>query len=256
MIRNVVDKRAGGRLGRLSRSFVAVLSALSVVAATGADVARADSNKNSGRATVSSSAGLTYTVRAGDGLSIIASRVKVSMSDLMAVNGFKRTTVILPGQVIKLPDHATVVASPGGGTTTPSSPTVAPTGASATGAAAAVAFARAQVGKPYRFNTAGPDTFDCSGLTKAAYAAAGVSLPHQSLAQSKLGTAVDWRAEQIRPGDLVFTISSRAPDQIGHVGIAISATQWVVAPFTGGNVSIANLPSKDRIQAVRRMVNA
>jgi len=42
----------------------------------------------------------------------------------------------------------------------------------------AVAYARAQLGKPYVFAAAGPDAFDCSGLTMMAWAAAGVSLPH------------------------------------------------------------------------------
>ena len=196
----------------------------------------------------------TYTVRKGDGLSIIASRVKVSMNDLLAVNGFTKTTVILPGQIIKLPASATVASSPSTNSSQGSSSTVS-SGTVSTGAAGAVAFAKSQIGKAYKFYTAGPNTYDCSGLTKAAYASVGVSLPHQSLAQSKMGVAIDWRTDSIRPGDLVFTYSSRNATQISHVGIAISSTQWVEAPFTGGSVRISNLPSVDRIQAVRRIVN-
>jgi cell wall-associated NlpC family hydrolase len=48
---------------------------------------------------------------------------------------------------------------------------------------AVIAYARAQLGKPYVYNTAGPDTFDCSGLTMMAWAQAGVSMPHYSGAQ-------------------------------------------------------------------------
>ena len=241
----------GGRSVLVRRAVLVVLSCLTFVAVTGGGTALAEPNKGNGVSlvpmSVSASAGLTYTVRAGDGLSIIASRVKVSLSDLLVVNGFKKSSVIVPGQVIKLPDYATQTSSN-------SSTTASGTSSTSTGAAKAVEFARAQVGKPYQFNTAGPATYDCSGLTKAAYASIGVKLPHQSLAQSKLGTAVDWRVEQIRPGDLIFTFSTRSPDQISHVGIAISSTQWIEAPFTGGTVRIAAIPSVDRIQAVRRYV--
>jgi cell wall-associated NlpC family hydrolase len=88
----------------------------------------------------------------------------------------------------------------------------------------------------------------------AAFAQAKVSLPHQSLAQSKLGSAVDWRSTGVQAGDLVFTYSSKNQVQISHVGIAISATQWIEAPYTGGSVRISSLPSVDRIQAVRRVL--
>jgi peptidoglycan DL-endopeptidase CwlO len=115
-------------------------------------------------------------------------------------------------------------------------------------------FARAQVGKPYVFATAGPSTYDCSGLTKASYSVVGIKLPHQSLAQSKLGVAIDWKTTPIQAGDLVFTFSSKNPTQISHVGIAISSTQWIEAPNTGSVVRISALPSSARIQEVRRFL--
>jgi cell wall-associated NlpC family hydrolase len=115
-------------------------------------------------------------------------------------------------------------------------------------------FAKAQVGKPYEFAKAGPTSYDCSGLTKAAFAQVKVSLPHQSLLQSKLGTAVDWKSVGIQAGDLVFTYSTKNTTQISHVGIAISATQWIEAPYTGGSVRISTLPSASKIQAVRRVL--
>jgi peptidoglycan endopeptidase LytE len=187
--------------------------------------------------------GGSYTVKAGDSLSLIASRSSVTLNALLAVNGFQRTTVILPGQTIALPAGAT-------STNTSSNSS----SASDAKVSKVLDFVRAQVGKPYRFGAAGPDAYDCSGLVRAAFRQIGVTLPHSSLEQSKRGTAVDWRTEEIRPGDLVFTFSSSNPTQISHVGIAISDTQWIEAPFTGADVRITRLPSDSRIQAVRRVV--
>jgi cell wall-associated NlpC family hydrolase len=115
-------------------------------------------------------------------------------------------------------------------------------------------FVKAQVGKPYAFGKSGPNSYDCSGLTMAAFAQVKVSLPHQSFSQSKIGTAVDWRVTGVQAGDLVFTFSTKNQSQISHVGIAISSTQWIEAPYTGGAVRISSLPSASKIQAVRRVL--
>lgn len=192
--------------------------------------------------------GGTYVVKSGDFFARIASRNGVSVKDLLAVNGFGRSTVIHPGQVINLPTGAAAPSSAGSSASAPS------LSASALKLIKVVEFAKAQVGKPYRFGAAGPDAYDCSGLVVRAYRQIGVSLPHSSLWQSSKGEAVDWRSEQIRPGDLVFTFSSSNPTQISHVGIAISDTQWIEAPFTGADVRITRMPSDSRIQAVRRIV--
>ena len=85
--------------------------------------------------------------------------------------------------------------SSGGGSSGPP-PAVAP------GAAGAVAFAQSQVGKPYCYAGAGPSCYDCSGLTMAAWGAAGVSLPHFSGAQYSDFPHVPM--SQLQPGDLVF----------------------------------------------------
>ena len=69
-------------------------------------------------------------------------------------------------------------------------------------AAAAVNYAMAQVGDAYVYGAAGPDAFDCSGLTMASWAQAGVALPHSSSAQYGSGTPVS--ASALAPGDLVF----------------------------------------------------
>ena len=140
-------------------------------------------------------------------------------------------------------------------------PTAAPTAAAVVPepqrhgtADALLAFARQQVGLPYRFFAAGPDTFDCSGLVVAAYRQVGVSLPHYSAALSKVGVAVDWTTAAILPGDLVFTASTVNPTVISHVGIAIDDTTWIQAVGAGRTVSIGRMPADTKILAVRRVL--
>lgn len=77
----------------------------------------------------------------------------------------------------------------------------------------ALNFAEQQVGKPYRFGAAGPDAFDCSGLTSAAWERAGVSLPRTSQQQFNVGTPV--AKSDLRRGDLVFFY----PPALSHVGL-------------------------------------
>jgi cell wall-associated NlpC family hydrolase len=95
----------------------------------------------------------------------------------------------------------------------------------------AVDFALRQLGKPYVFGAAGPDAFDCSGLTMAAWAAGGVSLPHLASSQYDYGTRVS--ASQLQPGDLIFLYQP-----IGHVSIYIGNGMLVSAPQPGENVQI------------------
>jgi len=110
-------------------------------------------------------------------------------------------------------------------------------------ASVAVRFAYAQLGKPYQWGAAGPSSYDCSGLTMASWAAAGVSLPHSSSAQYGSGPHVD-RAD-LQPGDLVFFGSP-----IHHVGIYIGGGNMIHAPHTGTVVQISPLES-DYAGAVR-----
>jgi len=93
------------------------------------------------------------------------------------------------------------------------------------GAGAAVAFAQAQVGKPYEYAATGPDTFDCSGLTMRAWQAGGLSLPHYSGAQAAMFPRVP--LDQLRPGDLITTSSWSA-----HIGIW-TGSGYVHATHTG-----------------------
>ena len=98
----------------------------------------------------------------------------------------------------------------------------------------AVKFALAQVGKPYSWGAAGPYSYDCSGLTMAAWAHAGVSLPHSAAEQYNYGTHVPISA--LLPGDLVFFYQP-----IGHVTIYIGNGMMVSAPTEGQDVSVVPL---------------
>jgi peptidoglycan DL-endopeptidase CwlO len=104
------------------------------------------------------------------------------------------------------------------------------------GAQKAVQTALAQIGDPYVWAAAGPNAFDCSGLTSYAWAAAGVSLPHSSSQQYGYGTHIS--RSEVRAGDLVFFYSP-----ISHVGIAINNTQMVHASTFGVPVKIADIDS-------------
>lgn len=92
--------------------------------------------------------------------------------------------------------------------------------------AVAAEFACAQLGKPYVWGANGPDSYDCSGLTQQAWAAAGVSLTHYTGAQWNEGRAVS-RGEAI-PGDLVFFYGD-----LSHVGLYIGNGWMVHAPRPG-----------------------
>jgi cell wall-associated NlpC family hydrolase len=79
--------------------------------------------------------------------------------------------------------------------------------------AKALAFAKAQLGKPYRFGATGPNAYDCSGLTGAAWRTVGVSLPRTSQQQYRAGRSV--AKSELQLGDLVFFY----PGSISHVGL-------------------------------------
>ena len=97
------------------------------------------------------------------------------------------------------------------------------------GASNAVNYARGQLGKPYRWGGAGPDSFDCSGLTMMAWKAGGVSLPHSSQAQYSGTTRIP--LSSVQPGDLIFYYSD-----IHHVGIYVGGGQIIAATHTGDYV--------------------
>jgi peptidoglycan DL-endopeptidase CwlO len=118
-------------------------------------------------------------------------------------------------------------------------------------AALAVTFAVSQLGKPYVYGAAGPDAYDCSGLTMAAWAAAGVVLPHYTVTQAQLGTPVA-DPSLLRPGDLVFIPGSDGTMQApGHVGMYVGHDLIIEAPQTGDVVKLVPLASFKPIAAMR-----
>ena len=126
---------------------------------------------------------------------------------------------------------------------------VAGTISAATGLAA-VRAAESQIGKPYVWGAAGPDSYDCSGLTMWSYAQVGVQLQHWTGFQWQEGAHISTRA--LRPGDLVFfATDTRDPNTIHHVGMYIGNGEMVEAPYTGANVRISSAWRPDLIGAIR-----
>ena len=193
----------------------------------------------------------THTVVAGNSLSGIAAMYDVTLSSLLSVNDMQVDSLILPGQTLQLPNGASVPTA---------APTPAPTSTTPVSNAAqsridtVVAYALAQVGKDYAFFTKGPDSFDCSGLTLAAYREVGINLTHWSAAQANQGERVDLDTDGIRPGDLVFQ-QRNGSLVINHVGIAIDGDRWVHAVGPGKGVRISALPDASTITTVRRYVD-
>ena len=109
-------------------------------------------------------------------------------------------------------------------------------GRPAPGASSAVAYAYAQLGKPYQWAAAGPDSFDCSGLTMMAWETAGVYFPH--LAQDQYDMTMRIPLADALPGDLIFF---GTPSDVYHVGIYIGGGEMIDAPETGQLVSISSI---------------
>ncbi|MGC0205727.1 NlpC/P60 family protein [Streptomyces levis] len=116
--------------------------------------------------------------------------------------------------------------TPPSGTASGSTSTAPADSSYATKADKALAFARAQIGKPYVWGAVGPGSYDCSGLTQAAWKAAGVTLPRTTYDQVDAGTTISLAAAQ--PGDLVFFY-----DDVTHVGIYIGNGMMIHAPKPG-----------------------
>jgi cell wall-associated NlpC family hydrolase len=111
----------------------------------------------------------------------------------------------------------------------------------------ALKYALKQIGDRYVFGAAGMVTWDCSGLTMRAFQAAGVSLPHSSAAQSRMGKKVSLKA--IKPGDLLFY-----GRPVSHVGIYMGGGRMVHAPRSGSRVKVTtsgSLGSKPLVGARR-----
>ncbi|MCK1816126.1 NlpC/P60 family protein [Streptomyces sp. XM4011] len=117
-------------------------------------------------------------------------------------------------------------------------------GTYATKAQAAIAFAEAQIGKPYVWGATGPNSYDCSGLTQAAWREAGVQIPRVTWDQVNIGTKV--AKSDLQPGDLVFFYSD-----ISHVGLYIGGGQMIHAPKPGDVVKVESIDYMPWHSAVR-----
>ena len=153
-------------------------------------------------------------------------RYEADFARLTAADQARVTTALAGPVLVAPPAAAAAAAAPG------------------PAAATAVQTALAQIGDPYVWGSSGPDGFDCSGLTQYAYAAAGISLPHSSRAQSTLGTPVS-RAD-LMPGDLVYFYSP-----VSHVGIYVGDGKMVHARTFGQPVAVTSVDQAGYRGAVR-----
>lgn len=110
----------------------------------------------------------------------------------------------------------------------------------------AAAYCLKQVGKPYVWGTAGPSTFDCSGLMQAAYLSVGVSIPRTTYGQVRIGQAVTYA--QAAVGDLIFPFAD-----ISHVVMYLGNGQIVQAPKTGETVNV--VPYYGSAGGIRRVTD-
>lgn len=184
----------------------------------------------------------TYTVATGDTLARIATRNGTTVSELAALNRITDPNLIYVGEVLRLPGSgpATTAGAVTAAATPAAAPPAAATPATATSAAAtAVRVALQQVGVPYVYGGASPQSgFDCSGLVMYAWAAAGVSLPHYTVSQFDDTARIT--TGELLPGDLVFYDNYSGP-QPGHVALYIGNGQVVAANETGTDVQTQSI---------------
>ncbi|MGW6455667.1 NlpC/P60 family protein [Streptomyces sp. NPDC055078] len=153
-------------------------------------------------------------------------------------------------------DEASTPGTPGGQPSTPGAPGDAapgtpggqpgPTGPRTPTASGgeALRYAVGQIGKPYVWGAAGPQAYDCSGLTSRAWAAAGVEIPRTSQEQWARLTRVPLRS--LRPGDLVVYFPGAT-----HVAIYLGGGMVVQAPRPGAKVKVSPLAANPPLGAVR-----
>lgn len=180
----------------------------------------------------------TQTKAAYDGETARLARYQAAQSKHMAELAGKRTTIeadIVRLQELKRKAQARIAASQ----STSRSSTATSSGTTGTapkvsGAAGkAVNYAYGALGTPYKWGAEGPGGYDCSGLTLAAWRAAGVSLPHNARMQYNALPHIG--RSSLKPGDLVFY------NNLGHVGLYVGSNKIIHAPTFGDVVRLANV---------------
>ncbi|MER5434301.1 NlpC/P60 family protein [Streptomyces sp. NPDC002588] len=108
----------------------------------------------------------------------------------------------------------------------------------------AIAYATAQIGKPYEWGAEGPKSYDCSGLTSEAWKSAGQQIPRTSQEQWKQLPHVD--IEDMRPGDLIIYF-----DDASHVALYVGDGRIIHAPRPGRTVTLAGAGTMPILAVVR-----
>ncbi len=173
----------------------------------------------------------SYVVQSGDTLYSVARSNGISLAQLMVFNKGINTN-LKPGQRLNLPESARA--------TTTSSKTKAPQNTfSRASSSSVVQAAYRNLGARYVWGASRPGAFDCSGFTMYVMRQFGVSLPHSSSAQFRMGRSVS--RGNLQAGDLVF-FSSGTRGVVGHVGVYIGNGRMIHAstPSTGVIVSSIN----------------
>jgi cell wall-associated NlpC family hydrolase len=159
--------------------------------------------------------------RTENGIAALQARLTAQKNSLGGLLATEKATLAS----LTVPQQQTVASNSigAGGTTTATY-----TGPTSTQAERAIAFAFAQLGKPYQWGATGPGSFDCSGLAQAAWAAAGVSIPRDTYEQWAALPHI--AASALQPGDLLYY------DGVGHVAIYVGDGYIIDAPQTGLDV--------------------
>lgn len=234
-----------------------------------------EQTQQSSTTTETASTGGSYTVRSGDTLSSIASAQGVSLNELMSANGLDASSIIYPGDTLQLSgsgEASAQTASTGASTesaaaaeTTESAETTqtaatdpastesaesssmtmqtASTTSTASGwqgTAAAQAISIANSGATYSYGGNGPTSYDCSGFTSAAFAAAGIDLPRTSGAQFS-GASQHVSLDNLQVGDLVFWSSNGSASGIYHVAVYVGDGQIAQARNPQAGISVDSL---------------
>lgn len=188
-------------------------------------------------------------LRPGDTLYALAGRHGTTVKALQRLNALGASTLIYAGDTFRVPAGTGPVGETREDRPTDGAPSASAKSVAKSPARSAprrvVAFAQAQLGKPYIWGGTGPRGYDCSGLVTRAWKAAGVSLPRTTWGLVRAGTATT-RA-QLVPGDLVIANGG------GHVQLYIGHGKVIHAPRPGSTVTVAPLAAASDVVSYRHI---